>query len=141
MAKQNEYLGGATSHCCCMPAFCSLLFHSYYPKIYAGKIDASLKMSRGTFKKMLFWKEVLHTPLPTLDCIKDGYRLQLKFVPPYIQQIYTSAKSHCIFIDEAVDSLLSNWCAMRVEKKPHVCSLLSVVSKSMGDLCLVLNQP
>ena len=25
-----------------MPAFCSLLFHSYYAKIYAGKIDLSL---------------------------------------------------------------------------------------------------
>ena len=24
------------------PAFCSLLFHSYYAKIYAGKIDLSL---------------------------------------------------------------------------------------------------
>ena len=27
-----------------MPAFCSLLFHSYYVKIYAGKIDLSLVM-------------------------------------------------------------------------------------------------
>ena len=25
-----------------MPAFCSLLFYSYYAKIYAGKIDLSL---------------------------------------------------------------------------------------------------
>ena len=72
VAKHNEYLCEATSHCCitsiwsnyillaklvsyinifCLNSlllcqhFCSLLFHSYYAKIYAGKIDLSIGIS------------------------------------------------------------------------------------------------
>ena len=47
--------------------------------------------------------------------------------------------SHHSFVDEAIKGLLSNRCAMRVEEKSYVCSPMSVVSKSMGNLRLVLN--
>ena len=70
-------------------------------------------------KNLLYWKEVLHPPT-------------------YFQENHKSAISHCPFVNEAIKGLLSNRCAMRVEK-PHVCSPLSVVSKSTGNLHLVLN--
>ena len=66
--------------------------------------------------------------------------LPLKFIPPaYFQENHKSAMSHRSFVDEAIKGLLSNRCAMRVEERPYVCSPLSVVSKSMGNLHLVLN--
>ena len=83
---------------------------------------------------------MLHAPPPILDCIENGYRLPLKFIPPpYLQGNHKSTISYRPFVDEAIQSLLSNRCAVRVEEKPHVCSPLSVVSKSMGNLRLVLN--
>ena len=66
-------------------------------------------------KKLLYWKEVLHAPLPILDCIENGYQLPLKFIPPaYFQDNHNSAMVHHSFVDEAIKSLLSNRCAMRV---------------------------
>ena len=29
-----------------------------------------------------FWKDILHAPAPVIDCIENGYRLPLKFLPP-----------------------------------------------------------
>ena len=91
-------------------------------------------------KNLLFWKEVLHAPPPILNCIENGYHLPLKFIPPsYLQGNHKSTIFYHPFVDEAIQSLLSNQCAVRVEEKPHVCSPLSVISKSMGNLRLVLN--
>ena len=42
-------------------------------------------------------------------------------------------------MDEAVGSLRKNCCVIRVDKQPHVCNPLSVVSNATGKLRLVLN--
>lgn len=44
-----------------------------------------------------------------------------------------------MFVDEAVQNLLSHCCVSRVEQIPLVCSPLSVVANSDGKLRLVLN--
>ena len=46
---------------------------------------------------------------------------------------------HQSFVEDAVQNLVKNRCVVRVSERPHVCSPLSVVSNSMGNLCLVLN--
>ena len=43
------------------------------------------------------------------------------------------------FVDEAVLGLLEKRCVLKVDYKPYVCSLLSVVSNTAGKLQLVLN--
>ena len=104
-------------------------------------VQSQITDVQGCLKKnLVYGKEVLHAPPPVLDCIENGYWLPLKFIPPaYFQENHKSAMSHRSFVDEAIKGLLSNRCAMRVEERPYVCSPLSVVSKSMGNLHLVLN--
>ena len=44
---------------------------------------------------IVFWKEVLHSLSPIIDCIEKGYRLPLKFIPPSrFQGNHQSAKLH-----------------------------------------------
>ena len=91
-------------------------------------------------RSVFFWKDVLHAPPPILDCIENGYRLPLKFIPPsWSQHNHQSAKLHREFVNEAVESLLSNRCIIKVRESPHLCNPLSVVANSAGKLRLVLN--
>ena len=92
-------------------------------------------------QKLAFWRDVLHAPPPpVLDCIEYGYRLPLKFIPPsHSQPNHKSTVTYQSFVDEAVENLLRNRYILRVSERPHVCSPLSVVSNSVGKLCLVLN--
>ena len=90
--------------------------------------------------KLAFWREVLHAPPPVLDCIENGYRLPLKFIPPSrCQPNHKSTMVHQSFVVDAVENLVKNRCALKVSERPHVCSPLSVVSNSVGKLRLVLN--
>ena len=83
---------------------------------------------------------MLNAPSNILECIEDGYRLPLKFNPPsFSQNNHSSAGVHQEFVDDAVHSLLSNRCVVKVNKQPHICSPLSVVSNATGKLRLVLN--
>ena len=44
---------------------------------------------------IVFWKEVLHSLFPIIDCIEKGYCLPLKFIPPsHFQGNHQSAKLH-----------------------------------------------
>ena len=93
-------------------------------------------------ENMFFWKNILHAPALIIDCIKNGYRFPLKFLPPSHSQFdHLSTKSHCQFADEAVQSLLINRCVVKVDSEPYICSPLSAVSKSSGRLRLVQNKP
>ena len=96
---------------------------------------------QGRLKKnKKFWQEVLQAPDTVLEHIENGYRLPFKFLPPsHSQRNNKSTETHQKFVSEAVQSLLMNRCIRRVEAKPWICSLLSVVSNSTGKLCLVLN--
>ena len=90
--------------------------------------------------KLAFWQDVLQAPPPILDCIENGYRLPLKFIPPpHCQSNHKSTVVHHSFVADAVENLVKNRCALRVSGRPHVCSPLSVVSNSAGKLRLVLN--
>ena len=82
---------------------------------------------------------MLHALPLILDYIENGYQLPLKFIPPAYFQEHKSAISHYLFVDEAIKGFLSNQCAMIVEGRPYVCSPLSVVTKSAGNVHLVLN--
>ena len=96
---------------------------------------------QGRLKESLpFWRNVLHAPYHILECIKSGYRLPLKFLPPpHTQHNHHSVQSHQSFVDEAIGSLKKNRCVIRVDEQLHVCSPLSVVSNATGKLRLVLN--
>ena len=87
-----------------------------------------------------FWQDVLQAPPPILDCIENGYRLPLKFIPPFqCQPNHNSTVVHQSFVEDAVENVVKNWCALRVSERPHIYSPLSVVSNSVGKLRLVLN--
>ena len=96
---------------------------------------------QGQLKKHLkYWEYVLHAPPPILDCIRNGYRLPLKFVPcSRFQHNRSSAVSHIQFVNEEIENLVKNRCAVLVNDRPYICSPLSVVSNSSGKLRLVLN--
>ena len=90
--------------------------------------------------KLAFWRDVLQAPPPILDCIENGYRLPLKFIPPtHCQPNHKSTVIHRSFVEETVENLVNNRCVLRVSARPHVCSPLSVVCSSAGKLRLVLN--
>ena len=90
--------------------------------------------------KLAFWQDVLKAPPPILDCIDSGYCLPLKFIPsPHCQPNHKSTMAHLSFVTDAIKNLVTNRCVLRVRKKPHICSPLSVVSNSTGKLWLVLN--
>ena len=96
---------------------------------------------QGRLKKSLkFWQEVLKAPDTVLSYIQNGYRVPLRFLPPsHSQQNNNSTVIHKIFVDEAVQSLLTNRCIRKVGGKPWVCNPLSVVSNFKDKLRLVLN--
>jgi len=75
---------------------------------------------QGRLKKCLpFWKEVLGAPPNILECIENGYRLPLKFIPPsYSQKNHNSAGVHQDFVDEAVHNLIANCCAVEIDNNP-----------------------
>ena len=91
-------------------------------------------------KKIKFWKDVLHAPVPINDCIENGYCLRLKFVLPSRFQInHQLAKLHENFVNDAVKELVENHCILEVQEKPYLCSPLSVMASTAGKLNLVLN--
>ena len=91
-------------------------------------------------QNLAFWKDVLQAPPPVVDCIENGYRLPLKFLPPpHSQSNHKSAELHHEFVDEAIQKLVQDCCVIKVDQKPHLCSPLSVVSNSSNKLRLVLN--
>ena len=88
-------------------------------------------------QNLAFWKDVLQASPPVIDCIENGYRLPLKFLPPpHSQGNHKSAELHHKFVDEAIQKLVQ---IIKVDQKPHLCSPLSVVSNSSNKLRLVLN--
>ena len=71
--------------------------------------EAQITHVQGRLEKNLaFWKDVLQAPPPILDCIGNGYRLPLKFIPPPWAQLNQ-------FVNEAVGSLLHNGSVARVQ--------------------------
>ena len=96
---------------------------------------------QGRLKQCLpFWRDVLQAPPNILECIENGYRLPIKFIPPtFCQSNHDSASAHQEFVDEAVHNLVQNRCVVKTDKQPHICSPLSVVSNAVGKLRLVLN--
>ena len=91
-------------------------------------------------KKIKLWKDVLHAPVPRNDCIENGYRLCLKFVPPSRFQInHQLAKLHENFVNDAGKELLEKAAILEVQEKPYLCSPLSVMASTAGKLHLVLN--
>ena len=106
-----------------------------------AEVPVQISDVQGRLKQNInFWCEVLQAPPPIIDCIENGYRLPLKFVPPpYFQQNHKSVELYSEFVNDAVLKLIANRCVMKVEEKPEVCSPLSVVGNPQGKLCLVLN--
>jgi len=91
----------------------------YRPVSQISVVQGRLKQYKG------FWRETLHTPPPILECIENGYRLPLKFVPtPYSRKNHKSAELHSEFVDEAIQSLIENCCVLRVQENPVLYSPL-----------------
>ena len=77
---------------------------------------------QGRLKHNLaFWKETLHAFPPVLDCIEYRYLLPLKFLPPHHEHSnHRSAKEHYEVVNDAVNRLVTNWCAMKVCKQVDI---------------------
>ena len=104
------------------------------PSSQIADVQGQLKKNRK------FWQEVLKAPDTVLNFIQNGYHLPLRFLPPsHKQQNNNSTVIHKEFVDDAVQSLLTNRCIRKVGAEPWVCSPLLVVSNSKGKLHLVLN--
>ena len=111
-----------------------------YWELEQGPQEQTTNVQGRLRQHLSYWKEVLQAPLPIVDCIKHGYRLPLKVIPPpYTRQNHRSTVLHNDFVGGAIHELLKNRCIARVDQKPIVCSPLSVVSNSAGKLRLVLN--
>ena len=68
-----------------------------------------------------FWQDVLQAPPPILDCIENGYRLPLKFIPPsHCQPNHKSTVVHQSFVEDAVENLVKNWYVLRVSERPCI---------------------
>lgn len=77
----------------------------------------------------------MHPSYPRL--YREWLLSPLKFVPPpYFQKNNKSTELRHMFVDEAVLSLLSQRCVAKVEQRPLVCSLLSVVTNSEGKFLI-----
>ena len=106
----------------------------------ASNFEPNLRCPRKAQTKNTVLARGPACPPPILDCIENGYRLPLKFVPPpFSQPNHQSSQLHCEFVNEAVKSLILNRCVMKVQSKPEVCSPLSVVGNPEVKLRLVLN--
>ena len=107
-------------------------------EVETDSLSSQITDVQGRLRKNLkFWREVLKTPDTVLEYIENNYRLPIRFLPPsHNHSNNKSTETHQQFVDEAVHSLLAN---RKVETEPWVCSPLSVVSNSVGKLCLILN--
>ena len=87
-----------------------------------------------------FWRETLGAPAYVLDWIESGYKLPLRHLPEaYSMGNHNSAITHHRFVSNSITELLANRCIVKVTRKPHICSPLSVVTNTEGKLRLVLN--
>ena len=82
---------------------------------------------------------MLHALPNILDCIEKAWLLfTIKIYPPtFFQNNHDSASAHREFVDDAVWKTIV-W-SRQIDKQPHICSPLLVVSNAVGKLCLVLN--
>ena len=73
-------------------------------------------------KKFLFWKEVLHAPPPILECIENGYRLPLKFIPPNILSAKSSICKNPLHVCGRINPKLGAepLCTESGQKAPHI---------------------
>ena len=85
-------------------------------------------------------KKNLVAPRPVIECIEGSYKLPLLSVPPpFCKPNHSLALINTDFVDCSIKVLLDNRCIYSVNKRPHVCSPLSVVSNREGKKRLVLN--
>ena len=58
-------------------------FMSKYWEVEASDAQVQITDFQGRLKqKLSFWRETLQAPAWLIDCIENGYRLPLKFIPP-----------------------------------------------------------
>ena len=58
-------------------------FMSKYWEVEASDAQVQITDFQGRLKqKLSFWREMLQAPAWLIDCIENGYRLPLKFIPP-----------------------------------------------------------
>lgn len=78
--------------------------------------------------KFGFWREVLRALDSVLDMIRSGYKLPLLYMPDsFPKGNHSSTQAHVNFVIESITKLLANRCIKRIDKKPFICSPLSVV--------------
>ena len=78
-----------------------------------------------------YWEQVLKAPDYIIDSIRNGYVLPLFSAPtPYIGCNHKSAREQKDFVTSAVKDLLATGCILKVDKRPFICSPLSVVEGS-----------
>ena len=88
--------------------------------------------------RLAFWREVLHAPPPVLDCIENGYRLPLKFIPPSrYQPNHKSTMVHQSFVADAVEKLVKNRCTLKVSEMYVVPSQCFLTQWENFALCLI----
>ena len=88
--------------------------------------------------KLGFWREVLRAPDSMLDMIQSGYKLPLLYMPDsFSKGNHSSTQAHVNFITESITKLLANRCIKKVDKKPFICSPLSVVGNAKEKLRLI----
>ena len=86
----------------------------------------------------VIWPSGRKPCLYLLDYIE--YHLPLKFLPPpHEHSNHRSAKEHYEFVNEAVNKLVVNRHAIKICKKPYLCSPLMIAWNSTGKLRLVLS--
>ena len=110
-------------------------------EVISEAISNVIPTVKGRLKEhILFWKEEIVAPQAVLSIFESGYALPLKSEPPVrSQKNQPSAYFRSEFVQTSIEELLVGGCIKPIELKPHICSPLSVVEKSSGELRLVVN--
>ena len=75
-----------------------------------------------------------------LDVIESGYKIPFIQAPTsYNANNNASARSHCEFVNEAVNELMGQRCIEEIIEKPFIINPLTVTVQSSGKKRLILD--
>ncbi len=110
-----------------------------YSEIDNGAVHAGVNVKGRLRRHLDFWKRI-GAPEYILSVIRDGYRLPFVQFPPRKDiKNNKSASMHSVFVQEAINELITSGRVLEVDQVPWVVNPLSVAIQSSGKKRLILD--
>ncbi len=110
-----------------------------YSEIDNGAVHAGVNVKGRLRRHLDFWKRI-GAPEYILSGIRDGYRLPFVQFPPRKDiKNNKSASMHSVFVQEAINELITSGRVLEVDQAPWVINPLSVAIQSSGKKRLILD--